>query len=139
MCEENRRALGLVETKSDAIALYKKTIDWALENDYPSLSVLKSDFSDCEADGVYVEKHFSGEILDDQPVYVFHGCTGTIRVGLNVSKCIIPMLYLANGCDMVFKSSGPTSLQTIVPIYSFGDNTICAERSNDILFRVYKK
>lgn len=134
MCEENRTALEHVESKSDAISLYKKTIDWALEEGYPSLSTLRRDFSDCEANGIFVDRHFDGEVLDRQSVYVFHNCTGTIRTGLNVGMKTIPMLYFANGCDMSVKGIKGSGLSVRVPLYVFGtDNRISAEQSEDII------
>lgn len=134
MCEENRSALEGVETKSDAIELYKKTIDWALEEGYPSLDVIRRDFSDCEVAGVFVGKHFNGELLDQQAVYIFHECTGTIRTGLNIPKRIIPMLYFANGCDMSVRGIKGSGLSVRVPLYVFGrDNRIVAEQSEDIV------
>ena len=137
MCEENRTALSQATTKADAIALYLKTIDWALEEDYPGLNVIRQHFSDCEEYGVYVDKTFSGETLIDLPVYVFHNCRGTIKVGLNVEKQIIPMLYFANNCDMTIISSDHLGLRNRVPLYVFGDNTIISERSEDLVCRTY--
>lgn len=138
MCAENRLALESIEDKADAIALYKKTIDWALEEGYPTLSTLRHDFSDCEANGIFVDKVFHGEILDAQQVYVFHNCSGTIRTGLNVERKIIPMLYFANGCDMFIKASGPSVHSVRVPLYIFGPNRISAEQSEDIECVTYK-
>lgn len=138
MCAENRSALEVIDTKEQAIELYKKTIDWALEEGYPSLPVLRRDFSDCEDLGVYVDRHFSGEVLCDHRVYVFHNCTGTIRTGLNISKKIIPMLYFANGCDMDVKGIPNSSMQVRVPLYIFGVNRIGAEQSEDLLCKTYK-
>jgi len=138
MCEENRKALDSVESKSDAIKLYKRTIDWALEENYPNLETLRRSFSDCEADGIFVDKHFSGDILIDQQVYVFHNCTGVIRVGLNVQKRIIPMLYFANGCQMTIKPIGSSSLDVRVPLYLFGENVVNAKGSEDVVFKTYK-
>lgn len=138
MCEENRTALASADSKTDAVRLYKKTIDWALEEGYPRLDTLRKYFSDCESEGVFIDRHFNNEDLRDQQVYVFHNCTGTIRVGLNVQKRIIPMLYFANDCRMTVKSSGPAALQVRVPLYIFGDNNIIAEQSEDILCKVYK-
>lgn len=138
MCAENRLALESISDKASAIALYKKTIDWALEEGYPCMDTLRRDFSDCEAYGIFVDKHFNGELLDDQAVYVFHNCTGTIRTGLNVKKRIIPMLYFANGCDMSVKGVPGQNLQARVPLYVFGDNRIAAEQSDDIICVTYK-
>ena len=138
MCEENRHALELVESKESAIELYKKTIDWALEEGYPSLAVLRKGFSDCERFGIFVDKTFNGEILDDNQVYVFHNCKGVIRTGLNVSRALIPMMYFANGCDMTVKSSGETNSQVRVPLYIFGGNIVTGEVSDEIECKIYK-
>lgn len=140
MCEENRDALSLVETKKDAVELYKKTVDWALEEGYPCLETLRRNFSDCEEYGIFVGKHFNGELLADHHVYVFHQCTGEIRVGLNVGKRIIPMLYFANGCNMSVKSSGPlpVSFPVRVPCYIFGQNVVSVENSEDLECKIYK-
>lgn len=138
MCRENRDLLDSAQTKEDAIALYKKTIDWALEEGYPSLPVLRSYFGDCEVQGIFIDKHFSGEVLDDLPVYVFHNCTGTIRTGLNIDKRIIPMLYFANGCDMDIKGIDGAILSPRVPLYIFGLNRISGECSDAINCITYK-
>ena len=138
MCGENRDALHLTESKHDAIELYKKTIDWALEEGYPSLATLRRDFADCEIEGVFVDKEFHGETLINFPVYVFHNCKGTIRVGLNIQRRIIPMLYFANGCHMDIKGIPDSAMQVRVPLYIFGENRISAEQSDDITCIIYK-
>lgn len=137
MCAENRSALDAIDDKSDAIALYKKTIDWALEEGYPNLETLRRDFSDCGVYGVFIDRHFEGEVLNDHKVYVFHNCTGTIRTGLNLKKRIIPMLYFANGCDMNIRGVPGSAMQVRVPLYVFGDNRIAGEQSDDILCKAY--
>lgn len=137
MCAENRSALESVDTKSDAVSLYKKTIDWALEEGYPNLATLRRDFSDCESLGVFVDKHFDGEILIDHKVYVFHNCTGTIRTGLNVKRRIIPMMYFANGCEMDVRGIQESAMQVRVPLYVFGENRVTGEQSDDILCKTY--
>lgn len=137
MCEENRIALSQVTSKKDAIELYKKTIDWALEQGYPSLNTIRSFFSDCEEYGIYVDKTFHGEELLEHQVYVFHNCQGTIRVGLNTEKKIIPMLYFANGCKMKVESAGPKELAVKVPLYIFDDCMVRGEASEDIECRIF--
>lgn len=137
MCAENRHALDGVDTKSDAIALYKKTIDWALEEGYPNLSTLRRDFSDCESYGIFIDKHFNNERLTDHQVYVFHNCTGTVRTGLNVKRRIIPMMYFANGCNMNVRGIAGSAMQVRVPLYVFGDNRVIGEQSDDILCKIY--
>lgn len=138
MCADFRADLETVDTKHDAIALYKRCIDWAMEEGYPSLVTLRRDFSDCEVDGVFIDKHFKGEVLIDNQVYVFHNCTGAIRTGLNAKRHIIPMLYFANGCDMDVKGIEGSAMQTRVPLYIFGQNRIGAEQSEDIVCKTYK-
>lgn len=138
MCAEYRDGLGSVETKHDAIVLYKRCIDWALEEGYPSIETIRRDFKDCEVDGIFVDKVFHGETLNDQQVYVFHNCSGTIRVGLNIKRRIIPMLYFANGCDMDIKGISGSAMQVAVPLYIFGQNRIGAEQSDDIVCKTYK-
>lgn len=138
MCAEYRDELGSVETKHEAIALYKRCIDWALEEGYPSIDTIRREFSDCEVDGIFVDKVFHGEQLNDQQVYIFHNCTGTIRVGLNIKKRIIPMLYFANGCDMDVKGIPGSAMQVAVPLYVFGQNRIGAEQSEDLICKIYR-
>lgn len=137
MCAEYRDLLGSVETKYDAIALYRRCIDWALEEGYPSIETLRHDFKSCEIYGVFVDHEFHGETLDSQKVYVFHNCKGTIRVGLNASLKIIPMLYFANGCDMDIKGIPGSAMQVRVPLYIFGQNRISAEQSEDLVCKTY--
>lgn len=122
VCDEYSALTSRAKTKVDALALYKRGIDWCLENDSPSVDLLRQYRDDCAYNGIFIDRHFDGELLIDQPVYVFHNCTGTIRVGLNVKKRIIPMLYFANGCDMTVIGDSPSRVR--VPLYVFGDNRV---------------
>lgn len=135
MCEENRNALNGIEEKAEAIALYKKTIDWALEQGYPSIETIREHFSDCEDYGIYVDSTFHNVTLNDQQVYVFHHCTGTIYVGLNEHKGIIPMLYFANDCDMTVLAIGEDA--GVTPLYIFGKNAIRTDATQGSCFRVF--
>lgn len=139
MCAENRFALDSVNHIWEAIELYKKTVDWALEEGYPALTTLRKYFSDCDAYGIYVDQEFHDDILKDHQVYVFHNCRGTIRTGLNLEKKIIPMMYFANGCDMTVKSASSDGRSIRVPLYVFGQNRISAEQSDDIYCVTYRK
>lgn len=140
MCEENREALSKCRNKAQAIALYKRTIDWALENHYPDMETLRRDFSEMDAMGVYVDKDFNGTLCIDHQVYVFHGCTGVIRVDLNIKKHIIPMIYVANGCKLdIIRTRSPFKSRIRVPIYVFGDdNEINAVDTENVKFTIYK-
>lgn len=139
MCADNRAYLNACETKEDAIRIYKQTIDWALEEGYPDLDFLRKEFSHQESQGLYIDHHFEGDILNEQQVYVFHNCTGTIRVGLNLAKKIIPMCYFANNCDMtILGIENDNSLPDRVPLYIFGENRINARNSDTMEVRIYK-
>ena len=139
MCAENRAYLNACEDKSDAIRLYKQTIDWALEEGYPDLDFLRKEFSNCQDEGIYIDHHFEGDILKEHQVYVFHHCTGHIRVGLNLAKKIIPMCYFANNCDMTILGieNEDDFIPDRVPLYIFGENNINAMNSNSIEVRIF--
>ena len=138
MCQENREALDSIDSLEDAVSLYKKTIDWALEEGYPNFGTLQRYFADCGKYGVYINREFHGELLNEQKVYVFHHCTGWIRTGINLGQRIIPMLYFANDCDMTVKSGGPSSLEVRVPLYVFGGNIVKIDASGNVVFKTYK-
>lgn len=140
MCADNRAYLSACETKEDAIRLYKQTIDWALEEGYPDLDFLRKEFSDQQSQGIYIDHNFEGDILNEHQVYVFHNCKGTIRVGLNIAKKIIPMCYFANNCDMAILGieNEYGFMPDRVPLYIFGENKIDATNSNSIEVRIYQ-
>ena len=135
MCTENIDALRACETKADAVTLYKKTIDWALEKSYPPVNFIRNEFGDCEDLGIFVDKDFHGELLNEHQCYVFHNCRGHIAVDINIEKRIIPMLYFANGCNLrITRAESPQSLHIKVPLYIYGENTIVADDDEDIIF-----
>lgn len=139
MCAENRAYLNNCDTKEDAIRIYKQTIDWALEEGYPNIDFLRKEFADQKSQGLYIDHNFDGDVLNEHQVYVFHNCTGTIKVGLNLSKKIIPMCYFANGCDMnVLGIDGECFSPSRVPLYIFGDNKIKASDIPTTEFRIYQ-
>lgn len=124
------------------IEYYLQNPDWCLERDYPTLKFLKNNFSDIENKGVFVGKKFKGEVLNEKQVYIFHNCTGSVKVGLNVEKANIPMIYIANGCKIRFVGIGdikPTkeSGRTEVPIYIFGHNDLSAKDNKYVKFNKY--
>ena len=137
VCNEYSALVSRAPSKVDALALYKRGIDWCLENNSPSVNFLRRYKEDCEINGIFIDREFHGETLDESQVYVFHRCSGTIRVGLNVARRIIPMLYFANGCDMTVEGSSPISVR--VPIYVFGANTVRAEKTDSFDPVIYRK
>lgn len=132
MCNENIAALRMCNSKTDAIRLYKKTIDWALEHNYPMLDILRKEFDNDETRdcGMFIDRTFHGELLDKHQVYIFHNCKGRILTALNYDAEIIPMLYFSNGCDMTIDCKQHNVFPIRVPLYIFGDNTITAKSPN---------
>lgn len=139
MCTENITALRDCTTTEDAIQLYKRTIDWALENNYPPLATLRENFSNCESFGIYVDHEFDGShTLSQLQVYVLHNCKGVVNVGWNWVNATIPMIYVANGCDVTFTCNEPIYPAIRVPIYSTEDSNIKIEKTPNARFVVYK-
>lgn len=126
--------------RDELIAYYVANPDWCMERDFPSLEILRSEFSDCEDKGVFVGKTFNGEVFSDKQVYIFHDCKGQIRVGWDMDNAVIPMLYFANGCDITIVSDGKINTLPIqVPVYSFGENWIEAISDTEVVFKLYNK
>lgn len=148
LMEEARRggicADGFREMRTDSLSelvdFYVANPDWCMERDFPSLEILRREFSDIEDKGVYIGRTFNGEVFSDKQVYIFHDCKGTIRVGWDMDNAVIPMLYFANGCDITIVSDGKINTLPIqVPVYSFGENWIEAVSDTDVIFKLYNK
>ena len=108
--------------RDELIAYYLECPDWCMERGFPSLDILRSEFSDIEDKGVYVGKTFNGEVFSDKQVYIFHDCKGTIKVAMDYDNAVIPMLYFANGCDITVSCEQPNDPPIIVPIYYTEDS-----------------
>lgn len=139
ICGEYAELMSRAATKEDFLALYKRGIDWSLENNCPSVDYLRAEGQGFERLGLYIDHEFHGETLDDQQVYIFLNCKGKIRVGLNMKKRIIPMLYFSNGCEMEVASADRLAMQIRVPLYIYGENRISAEQSDDLICVTYKR
>ncbi len=139
VCSEYRGLMERCDKIEDIFELYKRGVDWSLENDAPSLLLLREFKDECEKNGIFLDRHFNGEVLNSESTYIFHNCSGRIRTGLNVSKRVIPMLYFANGCNMTIEASSSLNMKTRVPLYIYGDNSIVAEQSGEIECILYKR
>lgn len=123
--------------RDSLIDYYVANPDWCLERNFPDMRMLADEFSDCESKGVFVGKTFHGEQLDELQTYIFHGCKGTIKVGLNIDKSIIPMFYIANGCRLRIVGVGqwvPARSRSVVPLYIFGKNDVSAKDNAYVKF-----
>lgn len=119
------------------IGYYLQVPDWGLGLDFPSLETLRREFSDIEDRGVFVDRVFDGELLDEKTAYVFHHCGGWIRTGVNLDLQSYPRLYCANGCDMriVCEQEFP-SVQTF-DIDTFGDSEKIETRGcGSVVFKI---
>lgn len=122
------------------VKYYIANPDWCMERDFPSLSFLREHFADIGNKGIFVDKEFNGELLNERQVYIFHHCKGTIKVSLNVDKAIIPMLYFANGCNVAIKVySLPLLARMCIPIYIFGENEITTEDDGNVEYLAYRQ
>jgi len=139
ICIDGYNEIHHISDKGELVNYYTANPDWCLERDFPSLAFLKEYFSDCEDKGVFIGKAFHGELLNDLQAYIFHNCKGTIKVGLNVDKAIIPMLYLANGCRLRIVGVGTKAQKqpSQIPVYSFGINDISAKSNRYVKFLRY--
>lgn len=137
MCTENIKALSQCSTKSEAIELYKRTIDWALEQNYPSLEDIRKYFPDCQSDGIYVDENLNITVSKLQ-AYVFHNCRGTINVEMDYEGRVIPMLYFSNDCDVTVTCKQTNKYPIRVPIYVYGRNNIRKKDNNNASFVIYE-
>lgn len=142
ICNEYAELLSRSKDLPQFLHLYRRGVDWSLENDCPSIALMRQ-FPEERLDlhGIFIDKHFDGDVLMDRSVYIFQHCTGTIKTGLNVDRKEIPMLYFANGCDMRIESANdfvpPTPIK--VPLYIFGANNVICEATPKILGITYNK
>lgn len=120
------------------IRYYLANPDWCMERDFPSLELLRCEFSGCEDKGIFVDRIFNGELLSKNQVYVFHHCVGAVRIGWNPEEAIIPMLYFANGCELTVTSDGAWNPNPVpVPAYVFGRNRVEALSDDSVKFTVF--
>lgn len=138
ICTEGMKRI-MSEDKDAMVDYYIRIIDWSLENGYPDLETLRSEFSGFEEKGIYVGKTFSGEVFDKLQTYVFHNCKGTIKVAMGYENAVIPMLYFANGCDIRVECEQKNIPAIKVPVYVFGNNDIRAVDGDNVKFKFYKK
>ena len=139
ICAEGYKKLHDLN-KDELVDYYLSIPDWCLERDFPDLQTLRDHFSNAGKMGVFVDHTFHGELLNDLQTYIFHNCKGTIKVGLNVDKAIIPMLYLANGCRLRIVGVGDVAPKkpSEVPVYVFGKNDYSAKDNKYVVFNIYK-
>lgn len=115
MCSEYLTLLKACTSISQAFPLYLKNPTWALSEDFLPLNVIRKVKTEAKQHGIYVDYNFENELINEKQVYILHSCKGKIRVKLNLEKKIIPIFYLAHGCDVEIEIEGDIK----VPIYRY--------------------
>lgn len=137
ICNEYLELMRRADSVTDLLYLYRRGVNWALENDCPSMELMREagKVFPFYTQGVFVDREFHGEVFDERLVYIFRHCKGTIRTGLNVTRRLIPMLYFSDGCDIKILPSDKGKVR--VPVYIFGsDNRL---QYDDINATVYER
>lgn len=117
------------------IGLYIENPDWCMERSFPSLELLRREFSDIENKGVFVGRTFNGEVFDKLQTYIFHDCKGTIRVAMDYENAVIPMLYFANGCNIRVECEQKNDPAINVPLYIAEDCKVTGAKTDNCNFK----
>lgn len=117
--------------RDELINYYLTNPDWCLQRRFPSIRLLRTEFSDIEDRGVFVEKKFNGETLDRKQVYVFHHCEGKIKVAMDYDNAVIPMLYFANGCKITIECEQINFPPIMVPVFVVEDGRTQVEGTDN--------
>lgn len=117
------------------IGYYLANPDWCMERGFPSLELLRREFSDIEDKGVFVGKTFDGEVFDKLQTYIFHDCKGTIRVAMDYDNAVIPMLYFANGCKIRVECGQKNDPAINVPLYIAENSKVTGAKSDNCVFK----
>lgn len=124
--------------RDELIEYYTYNPDWCIERGFPSLELLRREFSDIEDRGVFVGRFFAGEELSGLQTYIFHACRGTVRIAMDYDNAVIPMLYFANGCDMTVECVQANSPAIRVPLYVGAGCRVEANASEGCRFRKFR-
>lgn len=117
------------------IGYYLSNPDWSIERGFPSLKLLRREFSDIEDKGVFVGKTFDGEVFDKLQTYIFHDCKGTIKVAMDYDNAVIPMLYFANGCNIRVECEQRNDPAINVPLYIAEDCKVVGAKADNCVFK----
>lgn len=121
--------------RDELIDFYVENPDWCMERGFPSLELLRREFSDIEDKGVFVGKKFDGEVFDKLQAYIFHDCKGTIKVAMDYDNAVIPMLYFANGCKIRVECGQKNDPAINVPLYIAEDCKIVGAKTDNCNFK----
>lgn len=141
ICKDGYDIMRNCKDVDGLLKYYVETIDWSLENGFPTLEQIREmfDTSELERHGVYTDKWFDGETLSEKQAYIFHNCHGHINVAMDYDNANIPMLYFANGCIMDVECNQQNKPAIKVPVYVFGNNDITCYDNENAIFTIYRK
>lgn len=144
ICVDGYEEMRNCKNVDELIEYYIKTIDWSLENAFPSLEHIRKWFSpsDLERHGIFVDRTFDCETFSTKQAYVFHNCKGCINVAMDYDNANIPMLYFANGCniEVYCGQKQPDGTKPIeVPVYIFGENNVTCYDNDNAIFTTYRE
>lgn len=134
ICQEGYSLMRCYDT-NELISYYLENPDWCIERGFPSIEYLKKKFSNIEDRGVFVGKTFNGEVFNNLQVCVFHDCKGTINVGMDYDRQVIPMLYFANGCEIKVGCKQANTPAIKVPLYIADGCNVTFADSEDCIFK----
>lgn len=117
------------------IGYYLECPDWCMERGFPSLELLRREFSDIKDKGVFIGRTFDGESFDKLQTYIFHDCKGTIRVAMDYDNAVIPMLYFANGCNIRVECVQKNDPAINVPLYIAEDCKVVGAKTDNCVFK----
>ena len=117
------------------IGYYLECPDWCIERGFPSLRLLRREFSDIEDRGVFIGRTFNGEVFDKLQTYIFHNCKGIIRVAMDYGNAVIPMLYFANGCNIRVECEQKNDPAINVPLYIAEDCKVVGAKTDNCVFK----
>lgn len=134
ICTEGYSMMRRLDTDG-LIGYYLENPDWCIERGFPTIDILRREFSDIEDKGVFVGRTFDGGTFSRNQVYVFHDCKGHINVAMDYDNAVIPMLYFANGCAISVGCAQSNTSAIIVPLYISEDSAVTADDNENCKFR----
>ena len=141
ICGEGYEDIRNCKDVDELLQYYVKTIDWSLENGFPTLNDIRTLFNrDALArNGIFVDRTFDGDTFFIHQAYVFHNCKGHINVAMDYENANIPMLYFANGCEMSVGCEQANVPPIKVPLYVFGDCHVDVIHNDNAKFTIFRK
>lgn len=141
ICVDGYEEMRNCKDVDELLQYYVRTIDWSLENGFPTLNDIRTLFNrDALArNGIFIDRTFEGKTFSSQQAYVFHNCDGYINVAMDYENANIPMLYFANGCNIEVYCGQRNTPAIKVPVYVFGDNNVTCYDNENAKFTIFRK